>query len=234
VAGETYTLGLDLGTASNPSALALLESVEGDGEGAEQVHRIVHLQRWPLKVKYGTVVEEVSRLLTSPPQPPAPFEPLVLEGSALVIDATGVGRPVFESFEEARLPARLVGAVITGGFNESFEDGFHRVPKRALAGVLQLLIQSRRLRQAPGLEHGPTLEKELKTFTAKINIATGNDSYEAWREKDTDDIVLAVALAAWWAEQNAGGGGRPLDLTRRPNDPPPLWRQGGGGLFGRP
>jgi hypothetical protein len=33
---------------------------------------------------------------------------------------------------------------------------------------------------------------------AKINLQTGHDSYEAWRERDHDDLVLAVALACYW------------------------------------
>jgi hypothetical protein len=39
------------------------------------------------------------------------------------------------------------------------------------------------------------------TPEVKINIATGHDSYEAWREGDHDDLVLAVALACWTGER---------------------------------
>ena len=35
----------------------------------------------------------------------------------------------------------------------------------------------------------------------KINIATGHHSYEAWREGDHDDLVLAVAMACWCGER---------------------------------
>jgi len=35
----------------------------------------------------------------------------------------------------------------------------------------------------------------------KINLATGHDSYEAWREGDHDDLVLAVAMACWTGER---------------------------------
>ncbi len=41
--------------------------------------------------------------------------------------------------------------------------------------------------------------RELGTFTVRITEA-GNESSEAWREKDHDDLVLAVALACWAAE----------------------------------
>jgi hypothetical protein len=29
----------------------------------------------------------------------------------------------------------------------------------------------------------------------KVDSATGHDSYEAWRERDHDDLALAVALS---------------------------------------
>jgi hypothetical protein len=43
----------------------------------------------------------------------------------------------------------------------------------------------------------------LGTFKVKININTGNESFEAWRERDHDDLVLAVALACWFGERHA-------------------------------
>jgi hypothetical protein len=49
----------------------------------------------------------------------------------------------------------------------------------------------------------PELVKELETFNVKVNIRTAHDSYEAWRESDHDDLVLALALACWWAERRS-------------------------------
>jgi hypothetical protein len=46
-----------------------------------------------------------------------------------------------------------------------------------------------------------TLRKELLNFKVKINISTAHDSYEAWREGDHDDLVLAVAMACWCRER---------------------------------
>ncbi len=46
-----------------------------------------------------------------------------------------------------------------------------------------------------------TLKRELLTFRVKINIATSHDSYDAWREGDHDDLVLAVAMACWCGER---------------------------------
>jgi len=40
-------------------------------------------------------------------------------------------------------------------------------------------------------------------FKVKIDPQTAHDSYSAWREADHDDLVLSVALAAWFAEAHA-------------------------------
>lgn len=45
-----------------------------------------------------------------------------------------------------------------------------------------------------------TLIRELQNFQVKINVDTAHDSYGAWREGTNDDLVLAVALALWIAE----------------------------------
>ena len=45
--------------------------------------------------------------------------------------------------------------------------------------------------------------KELQAFRVKISIS-GHDSYEAHREGDHDDLVLAVAIGAWVAERERG------------------------------
>ncbi len=44
------------------------------------------------------------------------------------------------------------------------------------------------------------LVEELQNFKLKITTA-GNDTYEAWRESDHDDLVLAAAMAAWYGEK---------------------------------
>jgi hypothetical protein len=69
-----------------------------------------------------------------------------------------------------------------------------------LVGVVQMLLQSRRLKFAAGLPGVDVLVRELETFKAKINIATGSETYEAWRERDHDDCVLALAIGCWVGE----------------------------------
>jgi hypothetical protein len=61
----------------------------------------------------------------------------------------------------------------------------------------------RRLRVAAALPDVKVLLREFDAFSVKINPETSNESFEAWRERDHDDLVLAVALAAWGGERLA-------------------------------
>jgi hypothetical protein len=73
------------------------------------------------------------------------------------------------------------------------------VPKRDLVGVLQVLLQTRRLRIASQLPEATILERELLAFRAKTPTS-GAEVAEAWRERPHDDLVLAVAFACWLGE----------------------------------
>jgi hypothetical protein len=92
----------------------------------------------------------------------------------------------------------------------------YRVPKKLLVAVTQVLLQNRRLEVAPTLELADTLAKELGLFRVKVTTA-GNETFESWRERDHDDLVLAVALAAWAGERAPppGSQGKPLSLGIR-------------------
>ncbi len=74
------------------------------------------------------------------------------------------------------------------------------VPKRDLVATLQILLQGKRLLVADALPDAAVLLQEMLNFQMKITAAA-NDVYGAWREGAHDDLVLAVALACWWAER---------------------------------
>jgi hypothetical protein len=59
----------------------------------------------------------------------------------------------------------------------------------------------KRITVAKDLPLTKTLESELGTFKVKITGAA-NETYEAWREGQHDDLVLAVAMAAWLGQRN--------------------------------
>ncbi len=160
-------------------------------------YHVRHLERPPLGTKYPVVVARVKEMLATAP---------LTASTPLVIDKTGVGTAVADMFTAAGMQPFTV--TITGG-DEVISDGWHhvKVPKRELVGNLVMLFQSERLKIAEGLAEGPVLVNELVNFKVKVNLATGHDSYEGWRESVHDDLVLAVALACWHGENRPPGWG---------------------------
>jgi hypothetical protein len=150
------------------------------------------------------------------------------------VDATGVGRPVCDLFRDARMPCRLVPITITGGLSLTGDGrGGAHVPKKDLVGCAQVLLQARRLRVARELELADVLVQELENFRVRITAAA-HEVFGDWREGQHDDLVFALAMAAWvgenWPEEYTG----PVvynDWASRPGDPPgradqvnSLWR----------
>ncbi len=190
-------IGVDLGQAQDYTAICVLEQQQqgtDDGTGKYvNIYLVRYLERVPLGTPYPYIIARVKqvygRLSTVDKRP------------VLVMDITGVGRPVFDSFVQERL--NPVGISIHGGNSVSKDDksNIYNVPKRDLAGVLQVLFQNGRIKVSSKLKDAATLNNELLNFKVKINISTGHDSYESWRESIHDDLVLAVACAAWYGEK---------------------------------
>ena len=80
----------------------------------------------------------------------------------------------------------------------------YRIAKVQLVSVLRAMFSGRRLKIATGLPEAGVLMAELLTFSTKMSAA-GNEKYEALRERDHDDMVLAVAMALWLAENAPRG-----------------------------
>lgn len=202
-----YVHGLDLGQAQDFSALVIIEVLGTDARLPYtsdcmgypkpeflpvEIPPILrfnfrHIERFPLGTKYQRICEIVADRMLHTPRP-----------KYLAVDQTGVGRPVLEMLG----PLNPIGITITGGQEVTPGDwpNTWKVPKRDLVTALQVPAQQRTLRFAPKLEHAELLAKEMLNFRAKISTS-GHDTYEAWREADHDDLVLAAAIGCWTAEQ---------------------------------
>jgi hypothetical protein len=189
----TFYAGLDLGLPGQFSALAVVEkrcsrTKYGFEEGAS--HSVRHLERFPPGTPYAVVIESVRAVFADPP----------VKGGTLVVDQTAVGRAVFESVRDAKTGASVRGLTVSAGHAaQPDERGGWLVPKKDLVGVLQVLLQEKRLKVAPALEHARTLAGELQQFQLKV-VPVKPDVLE-WRERPHDDLVLAVAIAVWQAER---------------------------------
>lgn len=171
-------------------------------------YRARHLQRFQLGTSYPSIVKRVIEIREK------------LGGGTLVIDATGVGRPVVDLFWEAGLTPWAVTITGTGDAHNQERESVKKrgmfytptlrekltwnVPKRDLVGVLSVTFQNHVLKVSSKLPDAKTLTDELLNFKVKINTKTAHDSYEAWREGEHDDLVLSVALALWVAVHHGG------------------------------
>jgi hypothetical protein len=188
-----FLSGLDLGMVADYTALVTCERTTATA-GGQRTHctAVRHIQRWPLKTSYTQLDSGTVQLFAQPP----------LAGSTLAIDATGVGRPVVQDlFKRTAIQAKLRSIVITGGTRSGAAgDGFH-VAKVDLIGALLAVVGTRRFAIVPSLPLAEILGKELSTFKRKMHLDSGSESFEAWRESDHDDLVLAAALAVWTGER---------------------------------
>jgi len=189
---DFYTLGLDLGQAADYTALAIdhvtyLADPSRPGKRVRH-HAIRHLERWQLGTSYVDMARDVHDLLERLPD------------AKLAADKTGVGAAVLDVFRSAGLSSQLAPILITGG-HETTRHGLEwHVPKKELVSALQSAMQQRRLQIAP-VPLAPAFRREAEHFRVKVSVTTGNESFEAWRERDHDDLVLAVALAVWYSER---------------------------------
>jgi hypothetical protein len=203
VARKRYLVGLDLGQVRDFTAVAILyRDVGAPHDRMPPVYAVPHLARFPLGTTYPEIVEQVRRMLTRPP---------LYDGlTSLVVDATGVGRPVVDLFR-SMFPSGVAPVTITSGSAVTQDPtGYWHVPKKELVSSLQVLLQGRRLKIANALREARVLVRELENFRVKVT-ASAHETFEAWREGDHDDLVFAVALAAWAGEQSLAQEREPAD-----------------------
>jgi hypothetical protein len=204
-----FIYGLDLGQTSDPSASVILEA---HGAWDERTYDVRHIEQYRLGTSYPAIVQAVGSTLDRAP---------LVDACRLVIDHTGVGRPIFEMFlAEQRHP---IGVTITGGNAWYIDpDDSHQwhVSKIMLVSTVQRFLQSGRLRIGARLPHAGTLQRELRDFRVRISKAA-NELYSA-REGSSDDIVLALAIALFVGESQ---GPPAQDVS--PEDMRQIWSDAG-------
>jgi hypothetical protein len=181
---SSYIIGLDLGQKRDYTAIAMLQVHERVYPQRDPVTwdflrtqslRLVYLERVPLGTSYPDVVEHVTRLLRDPR----------LHGCTLVADATGVGAPVVDLLRKAQLNCRLLPVTITNGAHDAPVGSGYHVPRRDLITGLQVLFDEGELQIASAMPMAEALVKELTRL----------------KRGSRDDLVLATALAWWWARK---------------------------------
>jgi hypothetical protein len=184
-----YVVGVDLGQAKDYSALVVNRVTTAFSD--TPFHNLIALFRWPLNTPYPAVCRSIVSVMQQLPKD-------ALDPPELVMDQTGVGKPVLDLAREYGLAP--TGLMITGGNEVSHPYRMQRnIPKKVLASCLLVMLQARRLRIARAMPLTETLTKELGSFKVRIS-ASGGESFESWRENSHDDLVLATAIAVYVGE----------------------------------
>ena len=191
----SHFVGLDLGPAGQYTGLAVVEQrgvLNEYGSIDGRVYALRHLHRFSPGTPYATIAVEALRVLAELPG----------ANRTVVIDQTGVGQKVFRTVREELSQFCVRGVTITAGLAAASDGrGGWLIPRPDLVGVMQILLQERRLKVAPTMPLAPTLAGELHQFQVRA-VSLAADAAE-WRERPHDDLVLAVAIAVWHAERPA-------------------------------
>jgi hypothetical protein len=182
--GERYTVGVDLGQSNDFTAICIVRKLEEPGQ--KPIFQVGHLSRIPLGTPYPAVVSHVIDLLC---------RPQIRGKCELVIDYTGVGRPVFDMFRDHGTSP--IGVNITGGTAITHEGLIWSVPKGHLISRIQMLLHAGRLEIHSDLPDASALVGELQSFKADFTD-TGYIKFNA-RSGAHDDLVLALGVALWRA-----------------------------------
>jgi hypothetical protein len=175
-----FTIGVDLGQSFDPTAIAVVRKLRP--RVGEPIYQVGHLERLPLQTPYPGVVSHVGRMLARLP-----------EGSELVLDYTGVGRPVYDLFMAKGMSP--YGVSITSGNAVTKDKCHYSVPKLTLISTVQALLHDGRLKIQKHLPDVQVLVAELQDFRAEVTDS-GYWRFGA-RAGKHDDLVLALAIALW-------------------------------------
>jgi hypothetical protein len=221
---KRYSLGVDLGQASDFTAVAVLAKIivppetalfspTGERPGnrlveGSTVYDLTYLKRPKLGTPYDTIAKRVADLICE-------LEPQGAFGElgqlTLSLDGTGVGRGICDMLDTELkrrgtttkgMPKVDFRRVSVTGSNTTLKrpdrsNGYWSVPKRDLIFPAVAAFQQGKIRIAKGIKDRDALVHELKNYSRKTNIASGNTAFEPWRESDHDDLLFAVCLALW-------------------------------------
>ncbi len=184
-----FFISVDLGQVNDYTAFTIIERADNE-------FHLRHIERPERGTTYPQIVARIKTLATS--------KELAGMRITVVLDVTGVGRPVWDMSKQNLRGAKagLKGISITGGREVTRDGDVYNVPKRDLVSALQVAFQNGDLKIARGLPESETLVNELTNFRVKIS-ASGHDQYEAWREGIHDDLVLSAAMGVWLASQDS-------------------------------
>lgn len=193
---RTFAVGVDVGQAHDPTAICVASRIVTVATNPifkdlnpykHPRYEVAHLERLKLGMPYPAQVDYLEGIMTR--------QPLSAIRAGLLVDYTGVGRPVFDMFGQRAALRHAQGVVITGGRQTSGTRAGWSVPKSELVSKLQALLHAGDLKIASSLPDAAVLARELQDFRVRFTD-NGRATFNA-REGAHDDLVLALALAVF-------------------------------------
>ena len=201
---KPFFISVDFGSLTDYSAIQIIERIlfqHRDPRGIpnhlnqtptyQSKYALRYTHRFPLNVKYETVLERVYDLQQSPQ---------LLNKNHLIVDSTSSVYTVQTMQSRGMNP---IGIWYSHGNMAKKHLLGYTVPKEELINTLNMVFQSRRM-EIPA--ENPYLQQILKEFEHFVSKRTehGNMTYEAAKESIHDDLVVSLAQAVWYAEKMYG------------------------------
>ena len=178
-------LGLDLGQQQDYSVLTAFETYE---ENKIFHYNLIGMGRFPLKTTLPFTASCVKNLVQTSPY---------LRDAVLVVDCTGVGRPVVDLFREHEI--NIIAVTIAAGNKAHWGKNMEvTVPKKELVSSLLVVLTTRRIHIAQDIKDIDLLTKELLNF--KFTGATRTTYKFGATGGYHDDIVMSMSMPIWYGE----------------------------------
>lgn len=196
-----FILSLDLAWMRDYTALVLAEAVPVFVEGRWAYEYYIRDSEMTNKTidpgdSYRAVAQRVyDRILG------VKYGQTLHKKTVMTFDRTGVGGAVAEIFLTHKdkpkwLPIWPINS--TDGGKPTGTGTHINVPKLSMVGTLQVILEGRRLKIAPELEHAAQIKEQLKQYIFKVKggrIKTGNA-----KDETHDDFVTALMQMSWVGE----------------------------------
>jgi hypothetical protein len=201
-----YLISVELGIAPARTAIAVME-IHGARPKVELHVRAI--SRPPLGTKTAAIIDETRELcdrlgahLVRQYSRWADPDALRRSSRTVLVDLTGSGLPALALFDHARVHPTPIW--ITNGIGFSHESRGYRVAKPDLISALSLLVEDGRVKVAAALPEAQHVLHEFQTFQRTTPLGTP-DERAVWRERPDDDLVLSLAMGAWYAQHGVHG-----------------------------
>ncbi len=192
-----HIVSLSLGTVAEPSALVVVQprTVRSEPEDESHVRNeenhfaVTWLERFPAGRPITAIAARTCELIS---------DKRLANNYTLLLDITSTGDAPVKVFEGRGIYPTAID--LTNTTSQEHTGPVKRVPLRDVIGAAQVVLQTARLKVASELDLAETLVTDLTAFDPKP-VARNMDL----RGGRNADLVLALAVALWWADDLTWG-----------------------------